>query len=212
MDIDTFKKREIALRYWLLGREYHRAIKAMAFNQALFTGTRKDGFTPAFDHHISQAQYLRTLPTLLFPEETFCTIFFHDTPEDKDISPDEIFNLYSANPVFAKRVSDAAWRMTKKYRGVKRPEQELFDEMAKCPIASIAKGCDRIHNIQSMVGVFTIAKQTTYMQEVEDLFLPMLKKAEQNFPEQEAAYKNIRTVLKNQLSMIRATRGIETAV
>ena len=206
MDITSFTKREIALRYWLLGRQYHRAVKAMAFNQALFTGKRKDGFTPEFDHHISQAQYLRTLPDLLFPEETFCTIFFHDTPEDKDVSIDEIFNLYRNSPEFAKRLSDATWRMTKTYRGVKRDEQDLFDEMARCPIASIAKGCDRIHNIQSMVGVFTREKQDAYMEEVERLFLPMLKKAEQNFPEQEAAYQNIRTVLKNQLALIRASR------
>lgn len=202
--IDAAKKREIACRYWMLGRGYHHAVRAMAFNQRLFSGTRKDGITPEFDHHVYQAQYLRTLPDLLYPEETLCTIFFHDTPEDKGISPQEIMEQFPSDPAFGRRVSEASWRMTKKWRGEKRCEVEVFGEMAKCPISSIAKGCDRIHNIHTMVGVFSAEKQRSYMEEVDRLFLPMLKEAERNFPEQEAAYKNIRTNLKGQVAIIRA--------
>lgn len=204
--IEAARKREIACRYWLLGKEYYRGVKSMAYNQRLFTGTRKDGITPEFDHHVCQVQYVRTLPGLLYPEETICTLFFHDTPEDKGISPQEIREVLQddADPAFALRVSEAVWRMTKKWRGEKRGEAELFSEMAKCPIASIGKGCDRIHNVQTMVGVFSADKQRAYLEEVDRLFLPMLKEAERNFPEQEAAYKNIRTNLKNQSALIRA--------
>lgn len=207
--IETAKKREIACRYWMLGKGFVRAVRSMAYNQKLFTGTRKDGITPEFDHHVCQAQYLRTLPDLLFPEETFCTVFFHDTPEDRGVSPEEIFKLFPEDPVFGRRVSDAVWRMTKKWRGEKRCEKALFDEMAKCPIASIAKGCDRIHNVQTMVGVFTADKQRAYLEEVDTLFLPMLKEAARNFPEQEAAYQNIRTHLKGQAAMLRAFLNLQ---
>jgi (p)ppGpp synthase/HD superfamily hydrolase len=203
--VQDSKKREIALRYFLLGKGYNKALRAMAFNQKLFQGTRKDGVTPEFDHHVCQVQYSRTLLGLMFPEETACTIFFHDTPEDKGLAIEEIRRLYSDCPDFGGRVADATWRMTKIFRGEKRREDSLFEEMAKCPIASIAKGCDRIHNVQSMIGVFSAEKQRSYLEEVDRLFLPMLKEAERNFPEQEAAYKNIRTILKSQSAIIRGT-------
>lgn len=205
--LEDARKREIACRYWLLGRGYYNAARSMAYNKKLFAGTRKDGITPEFDHHVCQVQYVRTLPDLLFPEETICTIFFHDTPEDKGISPEEIARMFPKDQEFSKRVSDPVWRMTKKWRGEKRCEKALFEEMARCPISSIAKGCDRIHNVQTMVGVFTFEKQRAYLEEVDRLFLPMLKEAECNFPEQEAAYKNIRTVLRNQSALIRAFLG-----
>lgn len=203
--VQDAKKREIALRYFLLGKGQHKALRAMAFNQRLFQGTRKDGITPEFDHHVCQVQYLRTLPYLLFPEETACVMFFHDTPEDKGLAIEEIRRVYKDDPAFGDRVADATWRMTKVFRGEKRAAGPLFDEMARCPISSIAKGCDRIHNVQTMVGVFSVEKQQAYLEEVDTFFLPMLKEAERNFPEQEAAYKNIRTVLKSQSSIIRGT-------
>ena len=99
------------------------------------------------DHHVCQAQYARTLPGLLFPQEVLCTIFFHDTLEDCDLSPSEVLAQFPSDPVFGQRVADASWRMTKKWRGQHRDEREVFDEMARCPIASIDKGCDRIHNV-----------------------------------------------------------------
>lgn len=76
--------RLVALRYWLSGRGYHQALRAMEMNRQLFSGTRKDGLTPEFDHHVYQALFARTLePHFLFKEEVFTTIFFHDTLEDK---------------------------------------------------------------------------------------------------------------------------------
>lgn len=76
------EKRLIALRFWMLGKGYIRALRALEVNRQMFTGLRKDGLTPEFDHHVVQAQYMRTLlPHLLYPEETLCAIFFHDTPK-----------------------------------------------------------------------------------------------------------------------------------
>lgn len=204
-------KRMIALRFWLQGRDYHKALRAMEYNRQLFQGTRKDGITPEFDHHVCQAQYLRTLPGLLHPEATLATVFFHDTPEDRHISFDEIRLLYPENPAFGVMVSDATRKVTKEWRGKKFNEDELFGIMANCPVSSVVKGGDRIHNLQSMVGVFTLAKQRSYLEETERLILPMLKRAERNFPEQEPAYKNIRTVLKMQVSLIDAALRAQNA-
>ena len=197
-------KRLIALRFWLQGRDYHKALRAMEYNRQLFQGTRKDGITPEFDHHVCQAQYLRTLPGLLHPEATLAAIFFHDTPEDRNIAFDEIRMLYPEDPSFGDLVAQATRKVTKTWRGKSFDEDTLFEAMADCPVASVVKGGDRIHNLQSMVGVFTLEKKRSYLEETERQILPMLKRAERNFPEQEPAYKNIRTVLKMQVSLVDA--------
>jgi (p)ppGpp synthase/HD superfamily hydrolase len=197
--MDKFAKRRVSLRYWLLGKGYLKALQAMEFAAEYHKGTRKDGVTPEFDHQISIAHYVRTLlPSLEFAEETLCVIFLHDVSEDYHVSREEIERR------FGTRVADAVWRMTKTWRGDKKDEARLFEEMAECPLSSIAKGADRIHNLQSMVGVFTPAKQKTYMGEVTDLFLPMLKKARKLFPQQEAAYENIKHMLTSQLELFEA--------
>jgi (p)ppGpp synthase/HD superfamily hydrolase len=205
---EAAEKRMIALRFWLQGRGYHRALRAMDYNRRLFTGLRKDGITPEFDHHVCQAQYMRTLlPFVTYPEETLATIFFHDTPEDIGVSFDEIVNFFKQDLEFGLRVSDGTRRVTKKMRNVKLQAEPLFRSMAECPIASLVKGGDRIHNLQSMIRTFNDDKQRQYLAETEEYILPMLKTAEQNFPEQEPAYKNIRTILKMQVDMVAHSLG-----
>jgi len=199
---DAANRRFLAMKYWLLGAKYHEALRSLNFNQRFFTGVRKDGITPEFDHHICQAQFMRTLiPHLIYPEQTIATIFTHDTQEDKDVSWQEIKDIFEDHQ-FGLLVADATWKVTKVFRGEKRNEAQLFQDMASCPIASLVKGVDRIHNFQTMVGVFSKEKQEKYIKEGIDLFLPMLKEAERNFPQQEPAYKNIRTFLKSQMQLL----------
>lgn len=204
---DSADRRFVALRYWLHGQGMTEVLRNMELNRRHFSGTRKDGLTPAFDHHVVQANFIRPLlPHLLFPQETLCVMFSHDTAEDAGLSPEEITREFRDRE-FAERVATAVWLMTKKFRGgpgAASTPQEMFRGMAQNPIASIAKGVDRIHNLQSMVGVFTREKQEAYLDETEEFFLPMLKEAERLFPEQEPAYKQIRTVLKMQIELLRA--------
>ncbi len=63
--IDEFTKSCIALRYWLLGRQWHLASEALEFAQAYHTGTRKDGVTPEMAHQVHVAHYQRTLAAAL---------------------------------------------------------------------------------------------------------------------------------------------------
>jgi len=56
-----------------------------------------------------------------------------------------------------------------------------------------------------MIGVFSKEKQKSYMKDVEDYFLPMIKKASYNFPNQTSAYFNIKHLLKSQLELIGAS-------
>lgn len=203
---DYFKLR-LHLRGWLQGRavdhpEYYDCLRAMDFAEKHHQGVRKDGMTPEFKHQIEIAQYLRTLhASLMYPAQTITAAFLHDVVEDYDIDIEII------RAEFGDMVANAVWRLTKKYRGVKKSMLEYFAELAKCPIASAVKGADRINNLQSMKGVFTREKQIAYAKEVVDHFLPMLKAARRMFPQQEPVYENIKLVLSFQLDFLETQNG-----
>jgi (p)ppGpp synthase/HD superfamily hydrolase len=200
----AFEKKLLVLRQQLIGARYFNALAAMSFAMQHHTGTRKDGVTPEFQHQVEIALYALTLPDLTHREEVITTIFLHDVREDYHITDGEIRNLFPRDAQFADRVSRSVELITKEWRGEKKPTQYYFDAMACDEIASIAKGCDRIHNYQSMVGVFSTAKQEEYLKEGDDYFLPMLKAARRNFPHQTNAYENIKFVMTSQMQLIRA--------
>ena len=196
--MENFAKKEISLRYWMLGREYFKASEALEFGKRHHTGLRKNG-TPEFTHQIEIALYARTLNgSLMYPEDTLTTIFLHDIREDYNISDDEIRTLFGDN------VANAVAAMTKEFRGHKRDPFEVFDNLSKDPIASIAKGIDRIHNFSTMLGAFNEPKQIEYIAEAELHFIPMLKRARRAFPQQEAAYENVKWALNSQINLIKA--------
>lgn len=196
--VAAHRRRVLALRYWLIGRRFHTAAQALDFAEARHTGVRKDGLTPEFDHPVTVAQYVRTLVDgLMYPEDTLSAALLHDVCEDHDVEIDEIRGR------FGHRTADAVWCLTKEYKGEKRDAEEVFTSQAANPIASVCKGADRIHNVQTMVGVFTATKQAEYMTEAEQRILPMIKSARRAFPQQEPVYENIKLVLRSQIALIR---------
>lgn len=199
----VFKKKLLVLRQQLIGARYYNALAALDFAIAYHTGTRKDGITPEFQHQVEIALYALTLPDVKYREEVIATIMLHDVREDYHVSGLEVVGLFDDNQ-FASRVNDSVENMTKEYRGVKKDEHALFDTMANDPISSIAKGCDRIHNLGSMVGVFSIEKQKKYLAEVDEFFIPMLKTARNKFSFQYNAYMNILHMMRSQCELIRA--------
>jgi (p)ppGpp synthase/HD superfamily hydrolase len=203
--VTEYQKKLLTLRQQLVGARYHHALAALEFAHRYHTGLRKDGVTPEFQHQIEIALFALTLPDLMYRQEVIATIMLHDVREDYGVTAAEIRELFFEDPEFAERVDCAVENMTKEFRGVKKDEVALFEAMSKDPIASIAKGCDRIHNVSSMLGVFTVEKQKIYIQEVVDLFLPMLKRARRLFPHQVNAYENIKFVLQTQMDLIKFT-------
>ncbi|MCA8879432.1 MAG: HD domain-containing protein [Rhodobacteraceae bacterium] len=190
-----YEKLRIAVRYWMLGRNYHVALRAMEFGQDWHRGRRRDD-NPEFSHQVWQASYIRTLEAhLLHPEETLAAAFLHDVVEDYPVSLPEI------ELAFGERVAHAVDRLSKKVSGKKKDPQAYFRDLAQDPIASVVKGCDRIHNHQSMVGVFDAAKQKSYLDETQADILPMLKLARRRFTQQEPAYENIRHLLMAQMQL-----------
>jgi (p)ppGpp synthase/HD superfamily hydrolase len=186
---EDYAKMKIAIRYWLIGRKYYNAVKALDFAESYHTGIRKDG-QPEFSHQISQANYCRVFDELLdFPEETFCVIFLHDILEDYDVTYEQLLELFGVV------VADATLKMSKIRNGVKIPNDIYYVEMLTCPIASLAKGVDRLHNLFTMVGGFTSEKQISYINETLEYVVPLLKKARRNFHKQEGVFHNIKYII-----------------
>lgn len=193
---DRYQKLFIALRYYLLGANYHMALRAFDFARKTHAGTRKDGTTPEFQHQVEIALYLTTLRhTLIDEHRALAVALLHDTMEDYEtVTSTDIRNLTD------EQVERACVLLNK---NGKNPEN-YFGDIANSPIASIVKGADRIHNVNSMKGVFSPEKQQVYLQEVEKWFLPMLKNARNRFTEQTPAYFNIEFMLRSQINMLKA--------
>lgn len=202
--MNQFQKRKLVLRTLLEGNGYHDALAVMRYCEPHHSGTRKDGFTPEFDHQISIALFVFNLPDLLHRQDVISTIFGHDTSEDAGKKWTKIAKRIRRSEKARKRVARAIKRMTKEWLGERINDEKLFAKMARDPVASIAKGCDRIHNLASMVGVFSPKKQREYIREVRELFLPMLKEARRNFPHQNRAYQIIKFTLLSQIDLIEA--------
>jgi len=190
------EKMRIAMKYWLYGKGYTDAVKALEFASEYHKGMRKDGKTPEFHHQISIASYIRTLPSICFMEATLSTTFLHDVVEDYDV------DLNAIEARFGKEVRKATALLSKKIGGYEAKSEQYYMGMKDNPIASIVKGADRMHNFQTMPGVFTPDKQKRYIQECREFILPMIKAAKRKFPEQEPAYENIKHVLLSQIGLL----------
>lgn len=191
-------KERIALRSWLLGREWYSAVEAFEYAEGHHNGIRKDGVTPEFSHQVSIALHCTTLvPHLLHPQATIICALLHDVCEDYEVEFHEIERLFGA------QVADSVHAMTKVHKGVKRNPDEVKVAQENNPIASIVKGCDRVHNQSTMVGVFGPDKIQGYVVETETFIIPMLKVARRRYPSQDGAYQNVRLVLRTQNDMLR---------
>jgi (p)ppGpp synthase/HD superfamily hydrolase len=200
-----YTKQRIALRYWLLGAGFHQAAEALNFAEHYHSGTRRDGTTPELSHQVSITSYVRTLlPHLRHGQESLCIALLHDVREDYDVADSEIRDL------FGSMVADGVDAMTKTFRGHRRDDVELFDRMSQHPCASIVKPADRVHNQDTMVGVFGTDKIAGYIAETRELFLPMVKKAARRFPDQEPAYQNVKLILRSQLDLVDAFLDAQT--
>jgi (p)ppGpp synthase/HD superfamily hydrolase len=196
--MERFNKLDLSLKFFLLGKGYHKALAAYGIAKNYHTGLRKDGVTPEFQHQIEIALHVTTLRDVIAEEPTLTAAILHDTPEDYDVSYQALLDK------FGFEVAESVWALTKKNKTMVKDTHQYYNEISEDYIASIVKGCDRVHNLQSMPGVFTVEKQISYIQETELHVLPMLKKAASLYPSQSLAYMNVRTTLKSQIKLLQA--------
>jgi (p)ppGpp synthase/HD superfamily hydrolase len=204
----TFEKLYLSLRYYLISaakfdKSYVPALNMLEFAKDVHVGTRKDGCTPEFQHQLEIAHFMRTLSDLRNPALVIGLALGHDILEDySDKAPFVTFEQVCG--IVGCEMADEIMTISKEYKGKKLSTEEYYANLAKTPHGSVAKGGDRIHNQGSMAHVFTTTKQMSYVDETENFVLPMLKIARRKFFDQEAAYENIKFVLKSQNTFVRA--------
>jgi (p)ppGpp synthase/HD superfamily hydrolase len=190
-----YEKIKIAMEYYLIGRRYFVAKKAFEFAKDFHKGTRKDGVTPEFQHQLEIAHFLRTYDHDCNFEKVIAASFLHDVREDFHISEEELKNN------FGEDVFKIVWYMTKKYRNEKITNEEYYRWLADNKDAALLKGVDRLNNLKSMIGVFSITKQKEYIKESEDYVLPLLKTSRKRYPEYESYFENVKFMIQTTIAL-----------
>lgn len=171
------------LRERFTNLDWSLALDAMAFAQQHHCHLRKDGVTPEFSHQVQIGlMLLGMLPHLQRPQTTLVVALLHDVCEDYDVSFAQIETR------FGSEVRDGVDAMTKVYRGFRRPPEEVRQRQAASAVSSVVKGADRVHNQNTMVGVFTEAKIAQYVRETSVHIVPMLIDARSAHSSQRSAY------------------------
>lgn len=193
----NYEKTKIALYYRMVGANYLKALRAFNFAQQYHVNLRKDG-APEFSHQVWIANYAVTLPGISHKKMDIllAAIFLHDIMEDYNIGFDEISQLCG------KKVARIVFNLSKVYLGKQVQENEYFSNIQSCALSSLAKGCDRLHNLSSMVDAFSLLKQNEYIEESTLHHIPMLKKARRTFPEYELAFENLKQSIESRITLI----------
>lgn len=191
-----FAKEKTALKYYLIGRGYDKALKALGFAERYHVGLRKDGKTPEFHHQIRIALAITQLKGILNEERCIILALLHDVQEDYQI-PHETISMN-----FGVVIADKVWKLTKKFEGEIKNKLDYIEQIALDADCSIVKGLDRCDNLESMIGVFSVSKMEEYAHEAVTIFLKMLRKASKLFPEQHPAYQAIMQRMKTVIKFV----------
>lgn len=185
--------------------DFEVASRVLDFTSKIHSGVRKDGVTPEFQHQVEIALYLRTLgPNIPRLGLVISGSLIHDTFEDYHSAG--LFTYDSLAEKFGKDVANLAKRLSKlRPPDMKLSNNSYYDNLVSGddPSAALIKGADRIHNVGSMVGVFTTEKMKAYIEETEKFVLPMLKTCRRTFPKCEPQFENMKFVLNHQLKLIK---------
>lgn len=200
---DTFQKHLIYVRSYCQGGGLFKALAALEHALNYHNGTRKDGVTPEFHHQLEIAQILipllGTLPTVQ-KDRTLAAVMLHDTSEDYGSGALlDIVNEGLRNDMLL--IGEAS-RLSK--NGMET--EEYYAALLGSPRTAAVKGADRVHNVESMAGVFRPEKIQKYIDETREFVLPMLKEARRRFPEWSTVYTSLSFRLKAHLRTIERLR------
>lgn len=194
-----FHKKRRALLSFCEQRNFTMAKSALLFAEQYHAGLRKDDITPEFEHQLDISFYVIKLKGVNQLEQLLAIALLHDLREDYGHLVSEHDIELITGPELAKSVA-----LLNKYHpdGSPKKKKAYYREMALDPLASLAKGLDRIHNMYAMRGVFDIEKQLRYARDVTEYIIPMLQKAAHAFPHQILAYERLCKLLTQQVAWV----------
>lgn len=194
MNTVDYDKLKITIRYWLLGKSendsrYYSTINAFNVAMKYHNGYRKDNVTHEFYHQLNMVSYLRTLVTYFDnAPDVLSLALLHDTYEDY---PESHYELHQKFPW----LMDKLKLISKIEDNKKLSNEEYYGNMIQCPETVAVKVVDRIHNLSTMEGVFSETKIQSYISEVHEFFLPMIKTSRRNYPELEPVFELLKSTM-----------------
>lgn len=164
------------MRGFLEGAHMIESMKALMFARKSHQGqTRKDG-TPYIVHPLSMACYAAGLG--IRDDNTIATILLHDVSEDCGVP----IELLPVNEI----VRNGVKHMTITAPGANISKIEAkrlyFRKMIECPEALICKALDRYNNLSDMAQSFTKDAMAKNCAETEQLLMPVLREAKEEYP------------------------------
>jgi len=196
-DLSSYERNKRAIRGLFEKHGYVLAIKALDIAEKVHCNKRKDGMAE-FSHQIYICSYMVQSITshLYHPDDALASAILHDLPEDYP----EIYSLDMVKRDFGGLVYEIVKPLTK-WDGFKKTPadyERYFSGIFMNRYSVLVKGVDRIHNFQTMMDVFTIERMKSYIKEVDDYFLPMLKAARKEYPQYLEAYLAVQHTLQRQ--------------
>ena len=194
-----FAREKTALKFYLLGSNFNKAITALAeVEQLIFKAKvkdryRKDKITPSLQHQVSIALAVTNLNLeKSFEEDLIVCALLHDVMEDFDLEKSYIAGKYGDE------IAETVWMLTKKHKGKSKTTEEYINNIGSCIKTAIIKGLDRSNNLSTMFRVFDLTKIKSYTVESKSI-LSAMKLAAKLHPEYIKIINCISMQIKDQI-------------
>jgi (p)ppGpp synthase/HD superfamily hydrolase len=175
--------------------EYNKLRKLLILCEQVHSGSRKDG-SKEFSHQLEMIAFALTYHTQLeSPLEVYLAILIHDVIEDYPGMRLAIERDFPEELKYSDRLS--------KFKDPDGGYGLYFANLSTCPICSIAKLIDRVHNLSTAPGVFKTAKILEYCKETEQYYFELIRMCKENFTNRNV-YENLKFILTTQVNTIQS--------
>lgn len=173
------KQKDYLKKYFKLNK-MPLSLKAMEMALTYHTGMRKGGEKAEVSHQFELVSY--ALPLYEDNENKDIIVsacFLHDVCEDYDVSFETIAKEFGS--VVAETVKGVT--KPKEFAKTQTEYQVYYEGMIANAHILPVKACDRLHNLSTMLEVFTLKKRQDYIEEVREFMIPTAKKVRMLYPE-----------------------------
>lgn len=178
--------------------DYNELRRLLTFCEGIHKNTRKDG-SREFSHQLEMIAFAITFHNQLTdPLSVYCAILVHDVLEDY---PEQRGAMLAEFP----SVVDLSTRLSK-WKDSSHDEDKYygyFASLADCPVCSIVKLIDRVHNLSTAPGVFSVLKLREYIKETENYYFGLIRECKLRY-ENRNVYENLKFILTTQVNTIQA--------
>lgn len=173
------KQKDYLKKYFKLNK-MPLSLKAMEMALTYHTGMRKGGEKAEVSHQFELVSYALPLYEDSPDKDIIVSAcFLHDVCEDYDVPFETIAKEFGMDVVTTVKGVTKAKGFTK----TPADYEAYYKGMLENPFILPVKACDRLHNLSTMLEVFTLKKRKAYIEEVREFMIPTAKKVRMLYPE-----------------------------